>query len=66
MTRRRARQPRDRAESAGGKAPATLRNRPYDAAGDLPGAQLNDPDETAASGFIEQRLPPLRRGRGPG
>lgn len=33
----------------------------FDAAADLPGRQLKDPDETAAAGVDDQRLPPQRR-----
>jgi hypothetical protein len=41
----------------------TMRGESYDAAGDLPGIQLNDPDETYAAGVKDLRLPPKRRTR---
>jgi len=43
---------------------ATLRGRAHDDAGDLPGAQLNDPDRVAQAGVHDQRLPAKRRSRG--
>lgn len=45
-------------------ASVTLKGRAYDAAGDLPGTQLNDPDEIAEAGVHTHRLRPKRRGKG--
>jgi hypothetical protein len=41
------------------------RDRPFDGASDLPGRQLNDPDEQAAAGVHRHPIHPQRRGGGP-
>lgn|GEM_PF-4886626 len=41
--------------------PPTLEGQVYDAAGDLPGPQLSDPDQVAQSGVHTHRIPPHRR-----
>jgi hypothetical protein len=39
-----------------------LKDKPFDAAADVPGEQLRDPDQEAAAGIHRHRIRPQRRG----
>lgn len=64
---RRHNRPERNGASRSSPAPADASPRAAlpDRAPDLPGRQLNDPDETAAAGVHRQPIFPQRRGGGP-